>query len=90
MTTPRRELIDESVPGIYNVSTRCVRRSFLCGQDSYAAKNYEHRKIWICERLRFVTLTFAIDRPAHAIMRISRSPAAGRAQQTRPGQGLVG
>ena len=80
---PRRELIDESVPGIYNVSARCVRRAFLCGWDSYAAKDYEHRKVWICERLRFLTEAFAIDLLSYAIMRISLPPASGPPQQTR-------
>ena len=33
---PRRDLIDESVVGIYHGATRCVRRAFLCGQDPYS------------------------------------------------------
>lgn len=68
MTTPRRELIDESIPGIYNITARCVRRAFLCGWDSYAQKDYEQRKDWICERLRFLTEHFAIDLLGYAVM----------------------
>ena len=41
VTIPRRELIDESIPAFYHISTRCVRRAFLCGKDSYTAKDYE-------------------------------------------------
>ena len=43
-STPRRDLIDESVVGIYHCTARCVRRAFLCGQDPYHGIDYSHRK----------------------------------------------
>jgi len=68
MTTPRRELIDESVPGFYNITTRCVRRAFLCGWDAYSGTDYEHRRAWIRERLRFLIGAFAIDLFSYSVM----------------------
>ena len=43
-STPRRDLIDESVVGIYHCTARCVRRAFLCGQDPYRGIDDSHRK----------------------------------------------
>ena len=45
---PRRDIIDESVVGIYHCTARCVRRAFLCGKDPYTGTDYDHRKTWTC------------------------------------------
>lgn len=68
MTIPRKELIDESVPGVYNVTARCVRRAFLCGKDFYTGNDYEHRRVWIRDRLRYLTEAFAIDLLGYSLM----------------------
>lgn len=68
MATPRRELIDLEVTNVYHCIARCVRRAFLCGEDRYTGKNYEHRKEWIRDRLRALTEFFAIDVCAYAVM----------------------
>ena len=50
MTIPRKEIIDESRPGVYHVVARCVRRAWLCGKDSYSGEDYDHRRVWIKDR----------------------------------------
>jgi hypothetical protein len=65
---PRKQIVDESEPGLYHCFSRCVRRAFLCGQDDYANKNYDHRKGWIEERLSFLAGQMAFDVTGHAIL----------------------
>jgi hypothetical protein len=43
MTIARREVITESVEGVYHCVNRCVRRAFLCGDDRYTGQNFDHR-----------------------------------------------
>jgi len=68
VTIPRSEIIDESEPGTYHLRSRCVRRAFLCGKDRYSGIDYEYRRVWIEERLRYLTEPFTIDLLAYAIM----------------------
>lgn len=47
---------------------RCVRRAFLCGEDSLTGQSYEHRKQWIVDKLMELAGIFAIDVCAYAVM----------------------
>jgi len=68
MATARSEQIDLSVTPFYHCMTRCVRRAFLCGEDGYSGKNFDHRKVWVRDRLRALAGLFAIDVCAYAVM----------------------
>jgi REP element-mobilizing transposase RayT len=68
MTRARRELVDIETTPYYHCICRCVRRAFLCGEDNFTGKSYEHRKTWVLERLRFLQSIFSIDLCAYAIM----------------------
>jgi REP element-mobilizing transposase RayT len=64
----RKSLICLAETPYYHVIARCVRRAWLCGYDTYAGKNYSHRKHWVRQRLRTLGETFSIDLCAYAIM----------------------
>ena len=68
MTKPRSQLIDIQQTPYYHCINRCVRRSYLCGEDHVTGNNYEHRKIWIVERLALLSRIFTIDVASYAIM----------------------
>jgi len=57
----------EAAPCRHCVS-RCVRRTFLCVEDSHSGRSFEHRRQWIEDRLLEVAAVFAIDIAAYAIM----------------------
>ena len=44
MTRARNQLICPEATPYYHIISRCVRRAFLCGEDSLTGKSYEHRK----------------------------------------------
>ncbi len=65
---PRRDLIGTAEVGVYHCVQRAVRRAWLCGQDPVTGKNFDHRKVWIQERLAFLAGQFSIDICSIAIM----------------------
>jgi REP element-mobilizing transposase RayT len=58
---PRQFVFDPLEVGVYHCINRCVRRSMLCGWDPLTQRSYEHRQVWLQERLIFLASVMAID-----------------------------
>jgi len=67
MTTARSHLVDSASPGFYHCISRCVRRAWLCGVDTYSGQSFEHRRGWVEERLHELADIFAVGLYAYAV-----------------------
>lgn len=68
MTVARAQIIDSSVSRYYHCISRCVRHSYLCGEDRVSGKNFNHRKSWLVERMKFLASLFSVKVAAYAIL----------------------
>ncbi|MCU4677283.1 hypothetical protein N7931_16795 [Catenovulum sp. 2E275] len=68
MAKPRSSLISLADTPFYHCISRCVRRSFLCGEDKVSGQCFDHRKLWLVERIKKLAAIFCIDIAAYAIM----------------------
>ena len=77
MSCARREFIVIEDTSYYHCISCCVRRAYLCGEDFQSGQNFDHRKVWLVERINFLASVFAIDVCAYAMMSarlMSRKP----------------
>ena len=68
MPRPRKSQIAVEATPYYHCVSRCVRRAFLCGQDKFSGRSYEHRRSLIETELLRLTQIFYLDVVAYAVM----------------------
>lgn len=68
MTQARNDIFDPTTVGVYHCMSRCVRRAYLCGDDQFTGKSYEHRREVIRNRLAELAQIFAIEVIGYAVM----------------------
>jgi len=68
MTQPRKQQVCLEATPYYHCICRCVRRAFLCGDDSVTGQNFDHRKQWLVDKITELSSVFAIELCAYAIM----------------------
>ncbi|MGP1782610.1 transposase, partial [Shewanella frigidimarina] len=68
MPRARSTLISLEDTPYYHCCSRVVRRAYLCGDDKYTGKNYDHRRGWVESQILKLTEVFAIDVAAYAVM----------------------
>jgi len=67
MTYARSQIAPSREYGCFHIVTRCVRRAFLCGSDKHTGKNFDHRRQWIEDRIRFLADSFAVSIYSYAV-----------------------
>jgi len=68
MTIARKHIVDNQTAGFYHCTSRCVRRTFLCGVDELTGHNYSHRKDWLESRMLELCDIFSVEIYAYAVM----------------------
>ena len=68
MTQSRQSQVSLSDTSYYHCLSRCVRRAYLCGEDKYTEKSFEHRRQWVVERMHCLASLFNINICAYALM----------------------
>jgi REP element-mobilizing transposase RayT len=65
----RKNITTPDQVSTYHLVNRCVRRAFLCGEDKFTGRNFDHRKKWVRDRLtKVISKVFCIEVISYAIM----------------------
>ena len=64
----RAQIVRAGEIAVYHCWSRCVRRAFLCGQDTNTGKDFEYRREWIRECEEALAGLFGIEVGFHAEM----------------------
>jgi len=64
----RAEVVVADEIGVYHCVQRVVRRAFLCGVDPLSGSSYDHRRIWIRDRLVSLAGLFGVEVAAFAVL----------------------
>ncbi|MCP4324246.1 MAG: transposase [Alteromonadales bacterium] len=68
MTQSRQSQVSLADTPYYHCISRCVRQAYLCGEDRHTGKSFEHRRLWVVERIHYLATVFNVDICAYAIM----------------------
>jgi REP element-mobilizing transposase RayT len=68
MATARSQTVFPEETQILHIWCRVVRKSFLCGFDRLLNRDYDHRKEWVREKIKFSAEIYAIDVITFAIL----------------------
>ncbi|RUL74569.1 hypothetical protein [Dyella choica] len=68
MAYPRHQIVDPETEGFFHCVSRCVRRAFLCEEDTYSSRSNEHGKAWVEGRLLALAECFAVGLYAYAVI----------------------
>ena len=68
MAQPRSQQVSLDATPYYHCISRCVRRAFLCGFDTFTNRSYEHRRNLIENNLIALADIFCIDLCSYAVM----------------------
>ena len=68
MTIARGDIVKTGEVAVYHCVSRCVRRAYLCGYDKLTKKNFDHRRGWLLERIKFLLSIFSVEVLSYALM----------------------
>lgn len=68
MTRARNQQVSLDDTPYYHCISRCVRRAYLCGDDPVSGENFDHRKVWLVERMKQLASVFSVNICAYAVM----------------------
>ncbi|MEQ9411494.1 MAG: hypothetical protein RIK87_27515, partial [Fuerstiella sp.] len=64
----RKEVFSPDEIAVVHTSNSTTRRCFLLGDDPLTGQNYDHRKHWMNDRLKWLASWFGIDLLCHTIL----------------------
>lgn len=66
--TKRRDVFSPDEIAVVHVMNRTTRRCFLFGDDRLSGRNFDHRKVWVEDRLKLLASQFGIDLLCYTVL----------------------